>query len=67
MVETRSRAGSVLRYAVFELSAFGSMRLAGEFESSSDAQALREARKLVPYGTGELRHGHRIVCRFGRA
>lgn len=67
MAETRTRAGAAVRYQVFELTALGAIRLAGEYEALTDAEALRLARKLVPFGTGELRHGPRIVCRFGRA
>jgi hypothetical protein len=56
-----------LRYTVFELSAFGSIRIAAEFHALADSEALREARRLVPHGMGELRQGLRVVCRFGRA
>lgn len=56
-----------LRFTVYEYSAFGSFRAAAEVEAESDRDALREARRIVPHGTGELRHGTRIVCRFGRA
>jgi hypothetical protein len=52
---------------VLELSAFGSVRIAAEINAQADKEALREARRLVPYGMGELRQGMRIVCRFGRA
>nr|WP_314444074.1 hypothetical protein [uncultured Sphingomonas sp.] len=55
------------RYTVSELSAFGQVRIAAEFEAENDGEALRLARRLVPHGSGELRQDMRIVCRFGRA
>jgi hypothetical protein len=55
------------RYAIYESSAFGSVRLAAELDAASDAEALAEARRLLPEIRGELRQGPRIVCRFGRA
>lgn len=67
MTEVASRTTLVLRYSVFELSALGSIRLAAEFAAVSDSEALREARRAVPFGSGELRQDMRVVCRFGRA
>jgi hypothetical protein len=58
---------AVARYTVSELSAFGQVRIAGEFEAENDGEALRLARRMVPYGSGELRQDMRIVCRFARA
>ena len=55
------------RYTVAELSALGTVRIAAEFDAGSDSEALRKARQLVPFGSGELRQDMRIVCRFGRA
>jgi hypothetical protein len=57
----------VLRYTVFEYTAFGMFRAAAELDAASDREALREARRIVPHGSGELRQGYRTVCRFGRA
>jgi hypothetical protein len=65
--KTATRPATDLRYTVFELSAFGSMRIAAELDAQADDEALREARRLVPHGMGELRQGMRTVCRFGRA
>jgi hypothetical protein len=42
-------------------------RAAAELDAASDREALREARRIVPHGSGELRQGYRTVCRFGRA
>jgi hypothetical protein len=67
VIETGASAALVLRYTVFELSAFGAIRIAAEFNAASDREALREAHRLVPFGMGELRQGMRIVCRFGRS
>lgn len=55
------------RYAIYESSAFGAVRLAAEVDATSDSQALAEARRLLPEINGELRQGPRVVCRFGRA
>jgi hypothetical protein len=54
-------------YAVYESSAFGTVRLAAEVDATSDSEALAEARRLMPAIKGELRQGPRVVCRFGRA
>lgn len=57
----------LLRYAIYESSAFGSVRLAAEVDAASDSEALAEARRLLPEVRGELRQASRVVCRFGRA
>jgi hypothetical protein len=67
VIEARTRLAGLVRYTVFELSALGSIRIASEFDAQTDKEALREARRLVPHGMGELRQGGRIVCRFSRA
>ena len=67
MVEANTRLAGAVRYTVFELTALGSIRIASELHAPTDKEALREARRLVPHGMGELRHGGRIVCRFSRA
>lgn len=43
MVEDAIQTRRVLRYAVFEWSAFGTFRAAAEVEAKSDKEALREA------------------------
>jgi len=60
-------ARAALLYAVYEWSAFGSLRIVAELEATSDAAALAEARRRMPHLTGELRQGARVVCRFGRS
>ena len=67
MTRAKARTAGARRYQVAELSALGAVRVAAEFEAASDSEALREARRLVPFGSGELRQDGRIVCRFGRA
>jgi hypothetical protein len=59
-------AGQLVRYAVYERSAFGHFGLVAEFEAGGDRAALPHAHHIVPHGTGELRQGMRIICRFGR-
>ena len=56
-----------MRYSVYESSAFGSVRAAAVLEATSDRDALRQARDILPNGAVELREDGRIVCRFGRA
>jgi hypothetical protein len=56
-----------VRYLVFEAAPFGAVRIAGELEAASDQDALKQARKTLPHGPGELRQAGRVVCRFGRA
>ncbi len=67
MTEATLRTCPVLRYTVSEYSAFGLFRVVAELDAGSDREALREARRIVPHGSGELRQGYRTVCRFGRA
>jgi hypothetical protein len=55
-----------MRYLVYEGSAFAAFQIAAELEASSDKEALRLAREILPSGAGELRQGRRTVCRFGR-
>jgi hypothetical protein len=56
-----------MRYFVYEALPFGSVRAAGELEASSDREALKQARSMLPFGPGELRESGRVVCRFGRS
>ena len=56
-----------LRYAVFEARAFGPVRKAAELDASSDQEALKQARRILPDGPGELREKGRVVYRFGRS
>jgi hypothetical protein len=66
VLEAATLTCPLIRYTVFELSAFGSFRVAAELDAQSDGEALQEAHRLVPFGMGELRQGSRMVCRFGR-
>lgn len=56
-----------MRYAVYEAVPYGKVRVAAVIEATTDREALKEARKVLPNGAGELREDGRIVCRFGRA
>jgi len=67
MIDATAKIRAKVRYSVYHLSAFGSFALVADFDAETDAEALRKARALVPNDTGELRHGFRVVCRFGRA
>ena len=63
----RTFSTSSRRYTVYRSTAFGAISFAAEVEAECDSQALRQARALITDGDGELREGHRIVCRFGSA
>lgn len=61
----RNAAEPAVRYSVYEWSAFGAVRLVDTITATSDCDALKQARKLLPQRPGELRNGARTVCRFG--
>jgi hypothetical protein len=56
-----------MRYSVYESFAYGRLSRAAELEASSDREALKQAREILPHGPGELRESGRVVCRFGRS
>jgi hypothetical protein len=56
----------MMRYRVYEASAFGCVRLAAELDAETDREALKQAREVLPHAPGELRERERVICRFGR-
>lgn len=54
-------------YAVYDMSVGGEIRRVAEVQAATYREALREARRLLPDGPGELRRGGQVICRFGRA
>jgi hypothetical protein len=54
-----------MRYSIYEAVPFRMFRCAAHVEAETDQKALREARRLLPGGRGELRQEQRVVCRFG--
>ena len=67
MSSVDERAATTLRYIVYEASAFGVVRQAGMLDATSDQEALKQARRVLPDRPGEVRQGNRVICRFGRA
>ena len=56
-----------MRYSVYESHAFGTFRRAGDVEASSDREALKRAREVLPDGPGEIHKSGRVIYRFGRS
>jgi hypothetical protein len=49
------------------MSVSGEIRRIADVRASSYKDALREARRLLPDGPGELRTCGQVICRFGRS
>jgi hypothetical protein len=54
-------------YSVYDMSVSGEIRRIADVRASSYKDALREARRLLPDGPGELRTCGQVICRFGRS
>jgi hypothetical protein len=53
-------------YTIYDLSTSGEVRRIAEITAANYREALKEARRLLPHGPGEIRTNGRVVCRFGR-
>ena len=56
-----------MRYSVYESHAFGTFRRAADVEATTDREALKRAREVLPDGPGEVHKSGRVIYRFGRS